>query len=152
MVSLPLIHGATRIGFYSFRHVTGKMGVTFAEENPDVWNSLKDVDAELAQIGPFLLDAKPDASVTLKERDSGVNSCRLARRFAPHPARESHGHRAGIAPRICSSAGRNSQTDPPRNQCGEPRRHRKSETRSKRDGGAAGVSCVRIAHPACRNL
>ena len=72
MVSLPLIHGATRIGFYSFRHVAGKMGVTFAEENPDVWNSLKDVDAELAQIGPFLLDAKPDASVTLKERESGV--------------------------------------------------------------------------------
>ena len=36
MVSLPLIHGATGIGFYSFRHVTGKKGVTFAEENPDV--------------------------------------------------------------------------------------------------------------------
>ena len=72
MVGLPLIHGATGIGFYSFRHVAGKMGVTFAEENPDVWNSLKDVDAELAQIGPFLLDAKPDASVTLKERDLGV--------------------------------------------------------------------------------
>ncbi len=36
MVGLPLIHGATGIGFYSFRHVTGKMGVTFAEENPDV--------------------------------------------------------------------------------------------------------------------
>ncbi len=35
-------------------------------------SSLKYVDAELAQIGPFLLDAKPDASVTLKERDSGV--------------------------------------------------------------------------------
>ncbi|MEI7822989.1 MAG: hypothetical protein WCK55_18925, partial [Verrucomicrobiota bacterium] len=35
-------------------------------------SSLKDVNAELAQIGPFLLDAKPDASVTLKERESGV--------------------------------------------------------------------------------
>ena len=56
------------------------MGVTFAEENPDVWNSLKDVDAELAQIGPFLLDAKPDASVTLKERDSGVKIRAASRR------------------------------------------------------------------------
>ncbi len=72
MVSLSLIHGATGIGFYSYRHVAGKKGVTFAEENPVVWNSLKDVNADLAQIGPFLLDAKPDATVTLKEGGSGV--------------------------------------------------------------------------------
>jgi hypothetical protein len=30
------------------------------------------VDAELAQIGPFLLDAKPGTSVTLKEHNPGV--------------------------------------------------------------------------------
>ena len=72
MVSLSLIHGATGIGFYSYRHVTGKNGVTFAEENPEVWNSLKVVNEELAESGPFLLDAKPDASVMLKEHDSGV--------------------------------------------------------------------------------
>lgn len=72
MVSLSLIHGATGIGFYSYRHVTGKKGVTFAEENPDVWNSLKAITSDLAQIGPFLLDAKSDATVTLKERGSGV--------------------------------------------------------------------------------
>ena len=72
MVSLSLIHGATGIGFYSYRHVTGKKDFTFAEENPGVWNSLKDVNADLAQIGAFLLDAKPDPSVTLRERDSGV--------------------------------------------------------------------------------
>ena len=35
-------------------------------------SSLKDVDAELAQIGPFLLDAKPGTSVTLKEHNPGV--------------------------------------------------------------------------------
>ncbi len=72
MVWLSLIHGARGIGFYSYHHVTGKKGVTFAQEQPDVWASLKGVNAELAQLGPFLLDAKPDASVTLKERGAGV--------------------------------------------------------------------------------
>lgn len=72
MVYLSLIHGARGIGYYSYNHVTGKKGVTFADEQPAVWNSLKDINAELAQIGPFLLDAIPDASVTLKERNSGV--------------------------------------------------------------------------------
>jgi hypothetical protein len=33
MVGLPLIHGATGIGFYSFPHVTGKKSVTFAGKN-----------------------------------------------------------------------------------------------------------------------
>ena len=30
------------------------------------------MNAELAQLGPFLLDAVPDASVTLKEQGTGV--------------------------------------------------------------------------------
>jgi len=72
MVWLSLIHGATGIGFYSYNHVTGKKGVTFAEEQPEVWASLKGVNAELAQIGPFLLDATPDASVTLRAPGDGV--------------------------------------------------------------------------------
>jgi hypothetical protein len=72
MVWLSLIHGARGIGFYSFNHVTGKKGVTFAQEQPEVWNSLKDVNTELARLGPFLLDAAPDLSVTLKGRGTGV--------------------------------------------------------------------------------
>lgn len=72
MVYLSLIHGARGIGYYSFNHVTGKKSVTFAQEQPEVWTSLKDVNAELAQIGPFLIDAVPDASVTLQEQGSGV--------------------------------------------------------------------------------
>ena len=72
MVWLSLIHGARGIGFYSYNHVTGKKGVTFAQDQPEVWASLKDVNAELAKIGPFLLDAAPDPSVTLKERGTGV--------------------------------------------------------------------------------
>jgi hypothetical protein len=72
MVWLSLIHGARGIGFYSFNHVTGKKGVTFAQDQPEVWASLKNVNADLAKIGPFLLDATPDPSVTLKERGTGV--------------------------------------------------------------------------------
>jgi hypothetical protein len=72
MVWLSLIHGARGIGFYSFNHVTGKKDVTFAQEQPEVWNSLKDVNTELARLGPFLLDSTPDPSVTLKERGTGV--------------------------------------------------------------------------------
>ena len=72
MVWLSLIHGARGIGFYSFNHVTGKKGVTFAQEQPEAWASLKNVNAELAQLGPFLLDATDDTSVALKERGDGV--------------------------------------------------------------------------------
>ncbi len=72
MVWLSLIHGARGIGYYSFNHVTGKKGVTFAQEQPEVWASLKGVNADIAQIGPFLLDATEDASVTMKERGAGV--------------------------------------------------------------------------------
>jgi hypothetical protein len=79
MVYLSLIHGAHGIGYYSYGTVTGKKGVTFAEDQPVVWNSLKDVNRELAQIGPFLLEAAPDTAVTLRERDSGVELRTVAR-------------------------------------------------------------------------
>jgi len=78
MVYLSLIHGARGIGFYSYNYVTGKNGVTFAQEQPEVWNSLKDVNAELARVGPFLLDSTPDASVTLKE-GAGVEILAVSR-------------------------------------------------------------------------
>jgi hypothetical protein len=79
MVYLSLIHGARGIGYYSYNHVTGKKGVTFAQDQPEVWNSIKDVNGELAQIGPFLLDAVPDASVTLREKDAGVEISAVTR-------------------------------------------------------------------------
>lgn len=72
MTYLSLIHGARGIGYYSYNHVTGKKGVTFAQDQPELWASLKAVNTEIAQIGPFLLDSTPDPSVTLKEHDSGV--------------------------------------------------------------------------------
>ncbi len=79
MVYLSMIHGARGIGFYSFRNVTGKKGTTFDQEQPGVWNSLKDVIAELAQIGPFMLDATPDATVTLAEGASDVEISAVTR-------------------------------------------------------------------------
>jgi hypothetical protein len=72
MVYLSLIHGARGIGYYSYNHVTGKKGVTFAQEQPEVWDSIKSVNAELAQIGPLLLEASPDPTITLREQGSGV--------------------------------------------------------------------------------
>jgi hypothetical protein len=72
MVYLSLINGARGIGYYSYNHVTGKKGVTFAEDQPEVWASLKEVNAELARVGPFLLGGSPDKTVTLKEKDAGV--------------------------------------------------------------------------------
>lgn len=72
MVYLSLIHGARGIGFYSYNHVTGKKGVTFAQDQPELWASLKEINAELAQLGPFLLDASPEATVTLSNPSAGV--------------------------------------------------------------------------------
>jgi hypothetical protein len=66
MVFLSLIHGAKGIGFYSYNYVTGKKGVTFAQEQPETWQSLKAVNKELAEIGPFLLEATADPAVKLK--------------------------------------------------------------------------------------
>jgi hypothetical protein len=79
MVYLSLIHGARGIGFYSYKHVTGKKEVTFEQDQPEIWTSLKDVNTELTQIGPFLLDAAPDASVTLKEGGQGAEISAVTR-------------------------------------------------------------------------
>ena len=72
MVYLSLIHGAHGIGFYSYNHVTGKKGVTFAQDQPTLWESLKPINKELAEFGPFLLEATPDTAAAVKERDAGV--------------------------------------------------------------------------------
>lgn len=79
MVYLSLIHGARGIGYYSFNHVTGKKGVTFAQDQPELWASLKEVNAELAQLGPFLLEAAPEKSIVLKEKDASVAMLAVSR-------------------------------------------------------------------------
>ncbi len=83
MVYLSLIHGARGIGFYSYNHVAGKKGVTFADDQPALWNSLKEVNSELAHIGPFLIESTPDASVTLNDAPAGVD-LRAAKRGDAH--------------------------------------------------------------------
>jgi hypothetical protein len=72
MVYLSLIHGARGIGFYSYNHVTGKKGVTFAQDQPKLWASLKEINAELAQLGPFILEASEDISIAFGDKDPGV--------------------------------------------------------------------------------
>jgi hypothetical protein len=79
MVYLSLIHGARGIGYYSYNHVTGKKGVTFAQDQPELWASLREINAELAQLGPFLLDAVPEKAIMLKEKDTGVEMLAVAR-------------------------------------------------------------------------
>jgi|GEM_PF-1196842 len=72
MVYLSLIHGARGIGYYSYNHVTGKKGVTFADDQPEIWNSLKPVNAELSRFGPFLLESQPDHTVAMKVSDDRI--------------------------------------------------------------------------------
>jgi hypothetical protein len=67
-----VIHGARGIGFYSYNQVTGKKGVTFAQDQPALWDSLKEINAELAQLGPFLLEASPEATATIRDQRAGV--------------------------------------------------------------------------------
>ena len=72
MVYLSLIHGADGIAYYSYNYVTGREKTNVAREQPDLWRSVKLINAEVRQIGEFLLDSRPDAAVLVKARASAV--------------------------------------------------------------------------------
>jgi hypothetical protein len=65
MVYQSLIHGADGIAYYSYNYVTGKKDTNIAREQPDLWRSVRLLNAEISQIGEFLLEARPDASIQL---------------------------------------------------------------------------------------
>jgi hypothetical protein len=72
MVYLSLIHGADGIGYYSYNYVSGKKDTNVAKEQPALWAAVKQINAEVKQIGEFLFDAKPDSTVNLEGSDPSV--------------------------------------------------------------------------------
>jgi len=79
MVYLSLIHGADGIGYYSFSYVTGKEKTNLAREQPELWRSVKEINAEVKQIGEILLDSTPDPGVRVTARESAVEWRAVAR-------------------------------------------------------------------------
>ena len=72
MVWLSLIHGADGIGYYSYNYVSGKHGTNIAAAQPELWKSVKAINAEIKVIGEFLLRAQPDPSVEVVAPESAV--------------------------------------------------------------------------------
>lgn len=66
MVFLSLIHGAHGIGYYSYTNITGKKGTNIAKEQPELWQAVKQINSELAEMGPLLLENK-SVPVVLQE-------------------------------------------------------------------------------------
>ncbi len=66
MVYLSLIHGADGIGYYSYNHVTGKKGTNIAKEQPELWQAVKQINSEIAEMRPLLLENNK-VSVVLQE-------------------------------------------------------------------------------------
>jgi len=56
MVYLSLIHGADGIGYYSYNNVTGKKGTNIAKEQPELWQAVKQINSEIAEMLPWLLE------------------------------------------------------------------------------------------------
>jgi len=56
MVYLSLIHGADGIGYYSYNNVTGKKGTNIAKEQPELWQAAKQINSEIAEMRPLLLE------------------------------------------------------------------------------------------------
>jgi len=66
MVYLSLIHGADGIGYYSYSNVTGKKGTNIAREQPELWQTVKQINREIAEIHVWLLEDNK-VSVVLQE-------------------------------------------------------------------------------------
>lgn len=72
MVYLSLIHGADGIAYYSYNYIAGKEKTNLALEQPELWRSVKSINAEVKQIGEFLLESQPDAAVKVTAPGSAV--------------------------------------------------------------------------------
>jgi hypothetical protein len=72
MVFLSLIHGADGIAYYSYNYVAGKEKTNLARQQPELWASVKNINAEVAQIGEFLLDSTDDESLRVSPSESAV--------------------------------------------------------------------------------
>ena len=66
MTFLALVEGASGVGYYSYGTVTGPKKTTIAEVEPELWQSVKPLNREIAEIGPLLLDGEEAPSLALE--------------------------------------------------------------------------------------
>ncbi len=72
MAYLSLIHGADGIAYYSYNYVAGKEKTNLAREEPDLWRTVKPLNAEVKQVGEFLLDSLSARGVKVTAREAAV--------------------------------------------------------------------------------
>jgi hypothetical protein len=72
MAYLSLIHGADGIAYYSYNYVAGKEKTNLAREQPELWRSVRSLNAEMKQIGELLLDSMPAPELKVTAREAAV--------------------------------------------------------------------------------
>lgn len=72
MTYLALVEGASGIGYYSYGHVTGRPKQSIAEVEPELWRSLKQLNREIAEIGPALFAGNEKPSISLASESVAV--------------------------------------------------------------------------------
>lgn len=72
MVYLALVNGADGIGYYSYGSVTGHPKQTIAQVQPELWESVKKLNEEVARVGPALQQGEDVTAGVLKELPTGL--------------------------------------------------------------------------------
>lgn len=74
MTYLALVEGATGIGFYTYSPVTGQpKGTTIATARTELWQSVKQLNREIAELVPLYLDdSPPSGGFRLIDSSSGI--------------------------------------------------------------------------------
>ncbi len=72
MTFLALVEGASGIGYYNYATASGKVKSTIAEVEPALWQSVKPLNREVAEVGPRLLAGKISDEVSLVEKADGI--------------------------------------------------------------------------------
>jgi hypothetical protein len=72
MAFLALVEGGHGIGYYSYGSVTGRPKTTIAAAQPELWQSVKKLNHDLADIGPRLLAGTPTNDLSLGKGTHGV--------------------------------------------------------------------------------
>ena len=65
MAFLALVEGAHGIAYYSYGSVTGRPKTTIAAAQPELWQSVKKLNHDIADIGPRLLSGMEANDLTL---------------------------------------------------------------------------------------
>lgn len=82
MAYLALIHGGDGIAYYSYNYVAGKTGTNIAKEQPELWKSVKALNAEVKQIGEFLLNGETATTVKFVEKNPAIEWRAVSRKDA----------------------------------------------------------------------